>query len=502
MDYVLAIDQGTSSSRAVISDRNGNIQAAGSFPLGQTFPKNGWVEQDPEAIWTSSIQACRKAIDAFSGGVEDILAVGIANQRETVVVWNPETGEAYYNAIVWQDRRTADRCDRLKLDPMSHTIREITGLVIDPYFSSTKLEWLLDIDHIRDAAQRGRLCFGTVDTFLIWRLTRGKIHATDSTNASRTQLFDISKHNWSKPLLEFFDIPRSILPEIKESVDDYGQTDKKWFGKSIPILGVAGDQNASLLGQACIQHGMAKITYGTGCFALVNTGKQKVRSKSDLLTTPAYRIEGQTNYAIEGSIFTAGSSIKWLRDSLGLIASSEETEKRAIRVNGDTRGVYIVPAFTGLGAPYWRPKVRGFVSGLTFETNADHLSTAVLQSVAFQTYDLLEAMVADGILPNIVRIDGGMAANNWFCQFLTDILDIVVERPQVIETTARGAAYLALKGAAILDKFEDIAQVWSLDRRFESRMPEGDRRELVDGWKGCIEKALSFDERASSAADK
>ena len=494
MDYVLAIDQGTSSSRAIISDGAGNIQATGSFSLDQIFPRNGWVEQDPEVIWNSSMQACREAIDAFSGGVDDILSVGIANQRETVVAWNPETGEAYYNAIVWQDRRTAARCGRLKVDAMSTIIREITGLVIDPYFSSTKFEWLLDLDHIREAAQRDRLCFGTIDAFLVWRLTGGEVHATDSTNASRTQLFDISQNDWSEPLLDFFGIPRSALPEVKESVDHYGEVDKKWFGKSIPIVGVAGDQNAALVGQSCLKRGMAKITYGTGCFALVNTGEQKVRSKSDLLTTPAYRLDGQTKYAIEGSIFTGGSSIKWLRDSLGLIASSEETEKRAIRVNGETGGVYIVPAFTGLGAPYWRPNVRGFISGLTLETNADHLSTAVLQSVAFQTFDLLEAMSVDGISPNIIRIDGGMAANNWFCQFLADILNIVVERPQVVETTVCGAAYLASKGAGLLSNFDDVAQLWCLDRRFESGMPEADRSELIEGWKGCIKRALSFDE--------
>ena len=491
---LLAIDQGTSSSRAIVFDAEGRVAATGQRRLDQLFPEDGWVEQDPEALWQSTLGAVREAIAASGVAPSSIAAIGIANQRETTLVWDAATGEPLSNAIVWQDRRTGERCDRARRDGMEPELVEITGLLIDPYFSSTKLEWLLAREDLARRAKAGEVRFGTVDSFLIWRLTKGKCHVTDATNASRTQLFDIGRQVWSERLLDYFGVPASVLPEVRDCVGEFGIADAQWFGAAIPICGVAGDQQAALIGQACLAPGRTKSTYGTGCFLIANTGAERLRSQSRLLTTVGYRVAGATCYAVEGSIFNAGVAIKWLRDKVGLIETTAETEAAARRLDGNTGGVYVVPAFTGLGAPHWRPDARGLITGLTLDTGADEIVTATLQSVAFQTADLLTAADADGVPVDALRVDGGMVVNDWFCQFLADVTDLEVARPVNTETTAVGAALLAAVGAGEYADLESAAEAWHLDRPDRSFTPEATpaaRSAWLGGWHAAVQRALS-----------
>lgn len=491
MTLVLAIDQGTSSSRAILFDlAAARAQGTGQQEFASRFPHDGWVEQNPETIWRTTLSACREAIANAGVGGSDIAAVGITNQRETTLLWDRQTGACVQDAIVWQDRRTADRCARLRADGLEEHVRARTGLVPDPYFSATKLAWLLDTrPELRARAAAGELCFGTIDTFLLWRLTGGRSHRTDATNASRTMLFDIARQDWDDELLRYFAIPRQLLPEVCDSAHDFGVTDKDWFGAGIPITGIAGDQQAALVGQGCFAAGACKVTGGTGCFVVTNTGGRMLRSTSGLLTTVGYRVDGATTYALEGSVFVAGAAIKWLRDKLGLIASAAQTEAIAAATGVDTQGVYLVPAFTGLGAPHWQPDARGTLTGLTLDTTPEHIVTATLQSVAYQTAELLAAMAADGAAVERLRIDGGMAANDWFCQFQADVVDVPVERPVIIETTALGAATLAGYGAGLTTSLQD--RDWGFDRLFTPAMPAAQRRALLDGWRVAVRQTLA-----------
>ena len=491
MRHLLAIDQGTSSSRAVVFEDGGRVVAAAARPLDQLFPRDGWVEQDPQALWDATIAAGREAVAKSGVPPQRIDGIGITNQRETTLVWNADTGEPVGNAIVWQDRRTAERCERARRDGMEGEIASVTGLLIDPYFSSTKLEWILERHGEGQAASALR--FGTVDGFLIWRLTKGRSHVVDATNASRTQLFDIERQAWSASLLDYFHVPESALPTVRDCVDDFGVADLEWFGAPIPILGVAGDQQAALVGQACFAPGMVKSTYGTGCFVIANTGAERVASRSRLLATVGYRLDGAVTYALEGSIFSAGVAIKWLRDRLGLIADAAETEAAARRTGGDTGGVFVVPAFTGLGAPHWRPDARGIVAGLTLDTGPDQIVTATLQSVALQTVDLLAALGSDGMAATTLRIDGGMAANDWFCQYLADVADVPATRPANIETTVVGAGLLAAVGAGWHADLQSAARAWQLEARahtFSPRMSPADRAACLQGWRTAVQRAL------------
>lgn len=489
MPYILAIDQGTSSSRAILF-RDGLPVAGGQRTFDQSFPADGWVEQDPEALWSTTVAAVRDALNA--GGIEakQVAAIGIANQRETTVLWDAETGAAAYPAIAWQDRRTAERCAAMRREGVEAGIRAATGLLIDPYFSSTKLAWLLEQGNLRRRAEAGTLRFGTVDSFLIWRLTRGRRHCTDATNASRTQLYDIAGHAWSAELLDYFDIPVAVLPEVKDSAADFGLCDAAHFGAEIPILGVAGDQQAALIGQGCFMPGMTKSTFGTGCFVMANAGGEKIESAARLLTTVAWRLRGETRFALEGSIFAAGAAIKWLRDGLGLIKDAAETEAIAQRIGGDTRGVHVVPAFTGLGAPHWRPDARGLITGLTLDDGREQVVTATLKSVAFQTVDLLAAIAADGIAAPALRIDGGMAANSWFCQFLADAANVPVERAQVAESTALGAAALASVGAGSAAALPAAAGDFRVDRRFAPQASAATREAWLQDWRAALAQAM------------
>jgi glycerol kinase len=420
-----------------------------------------------------------------------VAAIGITNQRETTLVWDRRTGQCVHNAIVWQDRRTAGRCEAMRADGMEDVVARQTGLVIDPYFSATKLAWLLDeIPGVRERALRGELCFGTVDSFLVWRLTGGRVHATDATNAGRTQLFDIGRQRWSDELLRYFRVPESLLPDVRDSAGDFGVAEAKWLGAEIPVLGVAGDQHAAVVGQGCFEPGMSKSTFGTGCFALANTGERQLASRHRLLTTVAYRVRGTTTYALEGSIFSAGVAVKWLRDRLGLIDAAAETEAAAIRTGGDTGGVYLVPAFTGLGAPHWNPDARGILVGLTLDTGRDQIVTATLGSVAYQAQELLAAMAADGAPVERLRVDGGMVVNDWLCQFLADILACRVERPVITETTALGAAVLAALGAGIVSDLSEAGRLWHLERAFLPTMAEERRGQLLAGWRRSVARAL------------
>ena len=493
MNYILAIDQGTSSSRAIVFDDVGNPVGEGSCPFDQIFPRDGWVEQDSEVIWNTTLKAARNAIASSPVEAAGIAAIGITNQRETTLLWDAESGEAVHNAIVWQDRRTAERCVQMQSDGMARTVNDVTGLVIDPYFSSTKVEWLLRDPEAQRLARADRLRFGTVDTFLVWRLTGGRSHATDATNAARTQLFDITRHVWSDILLDYFGIPASLLPEVKDSIADYGRVEARWFGAEIPIFGIAGDQQAALIGQGCISPGMAKSTYGSGCFVMVNTGTKRVDSTSGLLTTIGYRVNGRTTFATEGSIFSAGVAVKWLRDKLGFIENAAETAEIARKTGGDTNGVYVVPAFTGLGAPHWRPDARGVISGLTLDSGVDEIVTATLSSIAFQTMDLFNAFRSDGIEPQRMRIDGGMVQNDWFCQFLSDVTELDLERPKHTETTALGAGFLAAIGAGLINDLEEASRHWTIDRRFSPAMEDVDRSARVDGWRRAVSQALAID---------
>ncbi len=485
-NYLLAIDQGTSSSRTVIYDHSARVQASAQQEFKQIYPQAGWVEHDPEAIWSSVHAVTKKAMHDLGVAASDITAIGITNQRETTLVWDRESGLCIYNAIVWQDRRTATGCENLRSDGAEPLVAAKTGLRLDPYFSATKIAWILDnVSGARDLAQRGRLAFGTVDSFLLWRLTRGRVHATDATNASRTLLFNIHSQQWDDELLELFDIPRNMLPEVFDCAADFGETDDAIVGGAVPILGIAGDQQAALIGQAGFREGMTKSTYGTGCFVIANTGQEALASQNKLLSTVASRIAGEVTYGLEGSVFVAGSAIQWLRDELKIINSAAESEHIA-QTTGIVDDVFVVPAFAGLGAPYWDPHARGAILGLTRGSGCNEIVTATLQSVAFQTRDLIDAMSDDGVAPSIIRVDGGMVANEWFLQFLADILDIPVERPKNVESTALGAAYLAGFQSGVIKSVEEIAAKWHRDAVFEPVMTSDRRRNLLNGWSAAV----------------
>ena len=486
--YLLAIDQGTSSSRTVIYDHATNVVASAQQEFPQIYPQSGWVEHDPEAIWESVSAVTEKAMSEVAAAASDITAIGITNQRETTLVWDRETGVCVYNAIVWQDRRTAAICRDLKNDGLEATVTGKTGLRLDPYFSATKLAWILDnVDGVRERAVAGKLAFGTIDCFLLWRLTGGKKHATDASNASRTLLFNIHTQQWDDELLEIFNIPRELLPEVKDCAAKFGVATDPCLGGSIPVLGIAGDQQAALIGQAGFEHGMTKSTYGTGCFVIANTGQQALVSQNHLLTTVAMRLNGEVTYGLEGSVFVAGSAIQWLRDEMRILTSAPETEAIAQRI-GIVDDVIVVPAFAGLGAPYWDPEARGAILGLSRGSGIDQIVTATLQSVAYQTHDLISAMADDGMSPAVIRVDGGMVGNNWFLQFLADILDTPVERPVNVESTVLGAAYLAALAAGILQSSEQIASNWRCDTRFEPSMSSDRRGQLLAGWQAAVSR--------------
>ena len=488
---ILAIDQGTTSSRTIAFDLGGRIVAAAQQPLPQHFPRDGWVEQDPEDIWNTVLDTARQTIAGARAKGFAVAAIGLVNQRETTLLWNRETGKAVYNAIVWQDRRGADRCRALVADGAARAIRRSTGLVPDSYFSATKLEWLLShVEGAGAAAGHGTLAFGTVDSFLLWRLTGGATHATDATNASRTMLFDIGAQTWDGDLCREFGIPASVLPDVRDSSGRFGTTDPEIFGAPVPITGVVGDQQAALAGQGCLKPGMAKSTYGTGCFILVNSGCNRPEPGEGILATVAWRLGGETVYAVEGSIFNAGTTIQWLRDGLGIIGESAASETLAAGLP-DNDGVYLVPAFTGLGAPWWDADARGGLFGLTRDTGSAHLARAALEACGYQTADLLEAMGSHrpGFGAGRLRVDGGMAANDWLMQFIADIADAPVERPAVTETTALGAALLAGVGAGLYGSLEQaVAATWRPDRIFTPSMPEDRRRSLLAGWRAAVER--------------
>ncbi|WJT00461.1 glycerol kinase GlpK [Novosphingobium humi] len=487
--HILSIDQGTTSTRSLIFSPAHQVIASAQQEFAQHYPADGWVEHDVEDIWRDTLATARGAMAKAGMGADDIAAIGITNQRETVVLWDRATGAPLHRAIVWQDRRTAEICAQLHAAGHEPLVQERTGLLLDPYFSATKLAWLLDtIPGARERAEKGELAFGTIDTFLLWRLTEGREHKTDITNASRTLLFDIRKQRWCPDLLALFRIPAAVLPQVCQSADDFGQT--HLLGGAIPIRGIAGDQQAALVGQSCLAPGQAKITYGTGGFMLMNTGETLTRSRSRLLTTVAYRIDGVTHYAMEGSLFVAGAAIKWLRDGLGIIVEARQTQEMAARLP-DNGGVYMVPAFVGLGAPHWCTEARGMLTGMTFDSGAAHFARAALESVAFQTADLVAAMQADGAgALAALRVDGGMAANDWFCQFLADILDIVVERPANLETTALGAAMLAGHASGA---WPDALSGESRGEvvRFHSQMEASARQKLQAGWQTAIRRATA-----------
>lgn len=493
-DYIVSIDQGTTSSRALLIDKSGTVLHTQQKEFAQHFPDDGWVEHDPKEIWNTTLRVSKDVFEFAQGLPGQIKAVGITNQRETTVVWDRKTGEAIYNAIVWQDRRTAGFCASLKESGLISKVQETTGLLLDPYFSATKLAWILDnVQGARERANRGELAFGTIDSFLIWHLTKGKSHVTDATNASRTMLFDITRQQWDSELLNLFSIPPQSLPKVLDCAADFGTVDAAIFGKSLPICGVAGDQQAALIGQACFRPGMVKSTYGTGCFVVINTGSEFVRSKHNMLSTIGYRINGKVCYAMEGSIFVAGAAMQWLRDELNLLEDASESAdlSSSLENNG---GVYLVPALTGLGAPHWLPQARGAVFGMTRDTGKAHFARAGLESVAYQTADLLKAMHSDGSAISRLRVDGGMARNDWFCQFLSDILNLQVDRPSNTETTALGAAYLAGLHCGVFPSLESITDNWSSERSFSASMSLDHRELLLSNWKKAIGLVAQFAE--------
>lgn len=494
MGTVLAIDQGTTSSRAIVFDPDMAIAGVGQQEFTQHFPDSGWVEHDAEEIWQSVLATVRTALDKAGITASDIAALGITNQRETVVVWERASGRPLARAIVWQDRRTAPLCEELKARGLEASFTERTGLLLDPYFSGTKLAWLLkNTDGLRARAEAGEVCFGTIDSWLIFKLTGGAVHATDATNASRTLLYNIRDNRWDGDLLEILDIPAAMLPEVRDCADDYGTSDPELFGAAIAIRGVAGDQQAATIGNACFAPGMMKSTYGTGCFALLNTGGDFVASKNRLLTTIAYRLNGETVYALEGSIFVAGAAVQWLRDGLGLIGQAPEAGPLAAEAD-PAQQVYLVPAFTGLGAPHWDPDARGALFGLTRNSGPAEFAKAALESVAYQTHDLLAAMRGDwqaGTGETVLRVDGGMVASDWTMQRLADILDAPVDRPTVLETTALGAAWLAGSAAGVWPDQDGFAERWALDRRFQPAMPAEVRQTALAGWQDAVARTLS-----------
>lgn len=491
-DLILAIDQGTTSTRAIVFSADGAIQAVAQKEFTQIYPHDGWVEHDAEEIWQTTLSVCNEVIQSCNA---PIAAIGITNQRETTIVWDKQTGKPVYNAIVWQDRRTTEFCNQLKALDHEKVVKEKTGLLLDPYFSATKVHWILNnVDGALDKAKKGQLAFGTIDSFLIWRLNEGRMHATDCTNASRTMLFNIHSQTWDDELLNLFDIPESTLPKVLDCVDDFGEC--KLFGNTIPIFGVAGDQQAAAIGQACFTRGMLKSTYGTGCFALLNTGEQALASSHSLLTTVAYRINKHTSYALEGSIFIAGAAVQWLRDGIHLINSADETE--AILSKQETNnGVYMVPAFTGLGAPHWNPNARAAIFGMTRDTDQADFVRAVIESVCYQSHDLLQAMQQDGADLNTVRVDGGMVNNQWLCQFLSSVINLNVERPALSETTALGAAYLAMLKLGIFSCLDDIAKQWKCDKRYTPSMVSDTREDLLKHWKHAVSAVGKFSESKS-----
>lgn len=486
--HIISIDQGTTSSRAILFDSGGRSVFSSQLEFTQHFPRDGWVEHDPEEIWSTTISVVQDVLKFAEENSKEIAAIGITNQRETTVVWDKATGNPVYNAIVWQDRRTAAYCESLRKQGKEQLVVDKTGLLLDPYFSGTKLNWILEnVEGVRSRAEQGELVFGTIDSFLIWRLTGGISHVTDATNASRTLMFNIHQQSWDDELLELFSIPASMLPDVLDCAADFGHSDKNVIGAEIPIAGVAGDQQAALIGQACFEPGMIKSTYGTGCFMVLNTGTWALSSKNKLLTTVGYRLDGKTTYALEGSIFVAGAAVQWLRDGIGIIDSAATTESLASSLDSNN-GVYIVPAFTGLGAPHWDPDARGAIFGITRDTGPAEFVRATLESICYQTLDLLEAKRRDGVQATKLRVDGGMVANEWFCGFLADVLNITVERPEFTETTALGAAFLAGLQVGVFDSLDDIKDVWKVDRSFEPTLAEAERKRLVEGWHQCVKK--------------
>ena len=484
--YILSIDQGTTSSRAMIFDQESRVIGVGQQEFQQYFPADGWVEHDPEEIWRSVLSVIAEALSEAQLKATDITAIGMTNQRETTVIWDRSTGETVYPAIVWQDRRTDAACQALKSAGHEPDVNARTGLLLDPYFSATKVRWILD--HIHEGqsrAEAGELCFGTIDSFLLWRLTGGEQHRTDATNAARTLLFNIDSQDWDDTILALLNIPRALLPEVLDSSADFGVTKIPEIAATIPITGIAGDQQAALIGQCCFEPGMMKSTYGTGCFMILNTGNQRVQSNHRLLTTVAFRLNGKVCYGLEGSIFIAGASVQWLRDAMKMVAHASDTEAIA-RANPDSHGVYVVPAFTGLGAPYWDANARGAVVGLTRDSGISDMVTATLQSVSYQSQDLLAAMANDGLTPKVVRVDGGMIANDWLAQNLADQLGIDVDRPKVTETTALGAAYLAGLRVGLFASIEALAENWQLDQRFQRQLSADVAEQRYVGWQAAV----------------
>ncbi|GAA0374342.1 glycerol kinase GlpK [Bowmanella denitrificans] len=488
--YLLAIDQGTTSSRAVLVHRQGHIVDMVQRDFSQHYPEPGWVEHHPGDLWHTVLDCCQQLLKEHQLNAADIIGIGITNQRETTLIWDKDSGEPIYPAIVWQDRRTADYCQKLTdaQPDLEAQVQSKTGLLLDPYFCASKIHWLLEnVPGARHQAEQGKLCFGTVDCYLLWHLTKGRVHATDATNASRTLLFDIHAQQWDQELLRLFDIPAALLPEVKDSACEFGSTDTSWFGGAIAILAMAGDQQAALVGQCCFDKGMAKSTYGTGCFLMLNTGEQALQSQNRLLTTLAYRLNGKPTYALEGSIFMAGATIQWLRDGLHLIEQAGESEQLARETKVD-HGVLLVPAFTGLGAPYWDPDARGAILGLTRDTGIKEIVSAGLQSVCYQTKDLQKAMEADGVRPTCLRVDGGMVRNDWLMQFLADMLGAQVQRSKVNETTVLGVAYLAGLQAGTFASLEELAAQWTEDRSFDPVLSKAKRDELYKSWQQGVRR--------------
>ncbi len=489
-NFILSIDQGTTSTRSILFDLKGKPVFVSQKEFKQYYPKDGWVEHNPEEIWVTTKKVIKEIINKNKKIKGNILTIGITNQRETTLLWDSKTGKCIYNAIVWQDRRTTNLCNKLKKKGLENLIKSRTGLLLDPYFSATKIKWIIEnIPLAKELLKKDRLLFGTIDTYLIWKLTKGKIHATDSTNASRTMLFNIKKNCWDKKILKLLKIPESILPNVKNSADNFGFTNKSITIKPYPINGVIGDQQAAAVGQSCFQKGSTKITFGTGAFIIMNTGNKKINSKNKLLSTICYRINNRTTFALEGSIFIAGASVQWLRDKLKIIKSAKITEKIS-KKQINNNNIYLVPAFTGLGAPYWKPNVRGILTGLTRDTGRNEIIRATLESVAYQTSDLLNAMKKDGLKPSVIKVDGGMANNYWFIQFLTDILNIKALKPKVYETTSLGAAVMAGYYIGVYKSLSDIARNWRFDKKFVPKIVHKNRLKLLNGWHQAIRKTL------------
>ena len=488
--FLVAIDQGTTSTRCILFSTKGKIIFTSQFEFKQHFPKNGWVEHDPNEIWTTTLKSIKKVLFKASKLKGKILSIGITNQRETTILWNKKSGKPIYNAIVWQDRRTEKYCNNLKKKKYEKIIRKKTGLLIDPYFSATKIKWILEnTKNSKKLLKSDNLLFGTVDTYLIWKLTGGKKHLTEATNASRTMLYNLNNNKWDNEIIKILKIPKNILPEVRNSADDFGITDKKIIGQEIPISAVLGDQQAAAVGQACFEKGSTKSTFGTGAFVIMNTGFQKIMSKNKLITTICYRLNNKNTFALEGSIFIAGAGIQWVRDKIKLINNASDTEKIVRSLNSND-GIYLVPAFSGIGAPYWKPDARGLISGLTRNSDWRNLVRATVESVAYQTNDLFNAMKKDGLKPSVVKIDGGMVSNDWFTQFLSDIIDLKVSRPKIQETTALGAALLAGYSIGFFKSLDEIKFLWKKDKDFKPKINQNERNDLIKGWNLAIKKTL------------